>query len=56
MSFNIQKLPDEPILLCEFQADFNEQDVSQIWSESVQLTADLPGPIYRINDTRKVKI
>ncbi len=55
MSVNVELLP-ENILLLTYDASLDPDDLRYIETESVKLTKELDGPIYRINDQRNLKL
>ena len=52
MPFTVEKLPDEPIILCTYHEPFDTTDLPQVFSQVDHLAADLTPPVYRIIDNR----
>lgn len=48
MSFSIEKLPDEPIVICTLDKDFRGAEYNGFLSELGKLLEGEPGPVYRI--------
>lgn len=52
MSVTVELLPGEPILVATLVGDLNVDDMRGMFIKSALLTQDVPGPIFRITDTR----
>lgn len=52
MPVTVEFLTDEPILVATLTGDLTVSDMRGMFIQSAQLTQDMPGPIYRITDTR----
>lgn len=57
MSFSIEKLPDEPIIICTIEPGFDPwRDFPAFWAQLDAAIAGLPGPIYRINQFKREEV
>jgi hypothetical protein len=49
MTFTIEMLPDEPIVICTMSKQFNPmRDYGEFWQQLGAILKDKEGPIYRI--------
>jgi hypothetical protein len=53
MPVTVELLPGEPILYATLVGDVTVDDMRAMFIQSAQMTQDMPGPIYRITDTRQ---
>jgi hypothetical protein len=57
MSFTIEKLPDEPIIICSMSEQFNPlKDYGAFWQRLGEVVKDMEGPIYRITHLKTDQI
>ncbi|HEC22199.1 MAG TPA: hypothetical protein ENI95_04710 [Chloroflexi bacterium] len=55
MSFTVQRLPNEPILIVT-RFDATPSDLLQIFQQSLELSEDIEGTVYRIHDISRVDL
>ncbi len=53
MSFTVQRLPNEPILIIT-RFDATPSDLPQIFQQSLELSEDIEGTVYRIHDISRI--
>jgi hypothetical protein len=57
MTFTIEMLPDEPIVICTMSAQFNPmRDYGAFWQQLGAILKDKEGPIYRITHLKTDQI
>jgi hypothetical protein len=55
MSATVEKLPNEPIILVTVKGNMTAEIAREVYQEIAQITKDMPLPIYRITDIRKIE-
>jgi hypothetical protein len=56
MPVTVEKLPDEPIIVCTFYEPASSADYPVLWEKLSQAVEGVDGPIYRITDLSPIKI
>jgi hypothetical protein len=56
MPFEVERLPEEPIILATLSGDVDADDLRLVFVRSAELMADIEGSVYRITDVREVSV
>ncbi len=56
MPVTVEKLPNEPIILCTYFEPAGPSDQPVLWEQLATAVGGLDGPIYRITDLSRIKI
>jgi hypothetical protein len=56
MPVNIEKLPDEPIIVATIVGHFDVKMAREVFQKSADLAEQLPGHYYRVTDARQMDI
>ncbi len=54
MPVQVNKLPDEPIILLTYDGSVDVETVKSAFQQSVELMSEINGAVYRISDVRAI--
>lgn len=52
MPVQVEKLPNEPIIILTYSGDVDAETIKSAFHQSVELMASMEGTVYRISDVR----